>query len=357
MFSAPAILAFDPGGTKCHALLVGRDGQALGWGTSEGTGISGRSGEAIMLAARGALAGRRPASLAVVSAHGCIKQTLKLDLPIQSIPGVLERDAALALAGAECGVVVLAGTGSFVYGKTRDGRELHLDGMGPVLGDTGSAHYIGLLALRAAAKSDWHPRFHTTLLQRLNRHLGLQTLSEMINFSLKPKDRSVIAAFARIVDEEARAGDRVASGILTAAADEIADILRAVVERLEMAGEKYMLIGTGSVLRNSDIYWNRLGERARSFAPLLTPRRPPHPAVVGVALAGMRRLQGQAGAPDGGNFDAAAARLLASYANVIQTSVQGLACAPRDAGPGAQEKPSAAPGIRPSPDAHWEPGA
>lgn len=323
MSSEPAILALDPGGTKCHALLIGLDGQALGWGTSEGLNLNGRCETAIMLAARGALGSRSPKSLAVISIHGDIAKTLKLSIPIEAALGVPERDAALALAGADCGVVALAGTGAFVYGKTRDGRELHLDAMGPVLGDTGSASHIGLLAMRAAAKSEWHPRFHTTLLQRLNQHLGFKTMAEMISFSLKPKERHVIAAFARIVDEEARAGDRVAAGILIAAADEITEILRAVVERLEMAGETYMLIGTGSVIRNSDIYWNRLCDRAREFAPRLTPRRLTPPAVIGVALAGMRRLPGSAGALGKIDFPKAAANLLASCEKVIGKGVQG----------------------------------
>lgn len=310
MLSDAAILAFDPGGTKCHALLVRSDGQALGWGTGEGAGISGRSEHAQLMAARGALASQHPDSLYVVSECGNIKPLLKLGIPIRSLCCVGENDAAFALAGESYGLVVLSGTGSFVHGKTRDGRELTLDGLGPVLGDTGSAYYIGLMAMRAIAKSDWHPRFHTTLTPRFLQFFGL-TMGELVAFSLKPKDRSVIAAFARIVDEEAGAGDPVARWIITEAADEIADILRAVVERLEMTQESYTIIGTGSVIRHSNIYWDRICELARGFAPLLATKRLRHPAVVGVMLAGMRRLQ----CPD---YETAAATLLASYESVIE---------------------------------------
>ena len=305
------ILAFDPGGTKCHALLFRGDGQALGWGTGEGPGLSGRSEEAFRMAARGALARHVPKSVAVISVNDRLRPALNLSIPIRSMSWISEVEAAFALAEEACGLVVLAGTGSFVSGKTRDGRELHLDGAGPVLGDTGSAYFIGLMALRAAAKSDWHPRFHTTLQNRLYAFYGLTDFKDLIAFSLKPMDRSVIAAFARVVDEEATGGDPVARRILISAADDIADILHVVIDRLEMTRESYTMIGTGSVIMHSAIYWTRLCEQTKTFAPLLTPMRPPHPPVLGVALMGLRRAQGP-------NYDQAAATLLATYKEIMK---------------------------------------
>jgi N-acetylglucosamine kinase-like BadF-type ATPase len=139
----------------------------------------------------------------------------------------------------------------------------------------------------------------------------LSNLGDLIAFSLKPMDRSVIAASARVVDEEATAGDPIARRILIEAADDIADILQAVIDRLEMIRESYTVIGTGGVIMHSSIYWTRLCEQARRFAPLLTPTRPPHPPVLGVALIGLRREQ----VP---NYDQAAATLLATYKEIMK---------------------------------------
>lgn len=277
----------------------------------EGPGLSGRSEEAFLMAARGALANYIPKSVAVISVANRLKPALNLGIPIRATGLVSESEAALALAGQSCGLIVLSGTGSFVHGKTSDGRELHLDGAGPVLGDTGSAYFIGLMALRAAAKSDWHPRFHTNLQNRLYAFYGLTDFNDLITFSLKPMDRSVIAKFARVVDEEAAAGDPIARRIITEAADDIADILQAVIDRLEMTRESYTMIGTGSVIMHSSIYWTRLCEQVKKFAPLLTPMRPTHPPVLGVALIGLRREQGQ-------NYDQAAATLLATYKEIMK---------------------------------------
>src|ERR1035437_9743690 len=115
MHSDATILAFDPGGTKCHALLVRGDGQALGWGTGEGPGLSGRSDKAFRLAARGALAHYVPKSGAVISVNDRLRPALNLGIPIRSMSWVSESEAAFALAGQSCGLIVLSGTRSFVH--------------------------------------------------------------------------------------------------------------------------------------------------------------------------------------------------------------------------------------------------
>src|SRR5450759_317669 len=92
MNAEATILAFDPGGTKCHALLVRGDGQALGWGTGEGPGLSGRSEEAFLMAACGALAHHVPKSVAVISVSDRLEPALNLGIPIRSTSRVFESE-------------------------------------------------------------------------------------------------------------------------------------------------------------------------------------------------------------------------------------------------------------------------
>ena len=286
------ILALDLGGTKCHALLFDTTGNITGMGIGQGPEISGRSLEAARAAIQEA-AGNRPvtAEIRVVhnlpSFHSFRK---RLPIPIKEAFSIHEATAALELAGETCGIVVLSGTGAFVYGKDRAGHELNLDGLGPVLGDCGGGYSIGLHALRAAARSDWHPRYRTSLRPRVFEYCGAKDIMALIAFSLKPHDRSVIAGIAKIVDKEAQNGDKVAISILQTAADDIADILRAVLEILKMDKEPYKMIGTGSVVK-SDIFWNHLCLKARAFAPALAPTRSALPQVLGVAFAGLRHFQ------------------------------------------------------------------
>jgi N-acetylglucosamine kinase-like BadF-type ATPase len=50
---------------------------------------------------------------------------------------------AAALGQRGEGILVLAGTGSIVYGKDRRGHNVRVGGLGPLLGDEGSAFWIG----------------------------------------------------------------------------------------------------------------------------------------------------------------------------------------------------------------------
>ena len=80
---------------------------------------------------------------------------------------VTETGGTLALVGQTHGVVVLAGTGARVSARTRQGRTLELDALGPTLGDFGSGYSIGLHALRATARAAMHPRHSTRLKDRV----------------------------------------------------------------------------------------------------------------------------------------------------------------------------------------------
>jgi glucosamine kinase len=64
-------------------------------------------------------------------------------------------DAQAALLGAldgDPGVLVLAGTGSIVLGRSASGRWARAGGLGPLLGDEGSAFWMGREWLRALAR-------------------------------------------------------------------------------------------------------------------------------------------------------------------------------------------------------------
>ncbi len=297
------VLALDQGGSKCEGLLVREDGTVRRAGRAQQPGLSGRSLEAIVATIRQLLPAR-PTGRLHLALLGCTDETrttLTRQTGAAQIHLMDELDSSLALQGANCGIVVVAGTGARVSARTRGGRFLTLDGLGPVLGDVGSGYQIGRLALRAAARAAWHPRHRTGLRDRIfdacgklspARPIPGQRLHGLIHFSLCPHDRSVIASLARLVNAKAEAGDRVAIDILYEAADGIAETVHDVVDRLRIRGDSYLLIGTGSVAMHSDIYWRRLCRQVKKFAPKLSPRRSPYPPVVGVALCTLLRLNG-----------------------------------------------------------------
>ena len=122
------------------------------------------------------------------------------------------------------GVLVLAGTGSIVLGRNARGRWARAGGLGPLLGDEGSAFWIGRAWLRARA---------TAPVQR-----RLATRRDAV---------PAIAALARRVVARARRGDRLAGRIVREAQAHLAGQARAVARALALRGT-VPIGGAGSVM-------------------------------------------------------------------------------------------------------------
>lgn len=120
--------------------------------------------------------------------------------------------AYLGALGDAPGVLLLAGTGSMALGRDGRGRWIRAGGLGPLLGDEGSAFWIGREWLRGSARpADF---------ARLRRILG------------SPQPVARIAALATVVVRRARAGSPRARAIVSEAQDALADLLLAAAKRV-----------------------------------------------------------------------------------------------------------------------------
>lgn len=288
-----AVLALDAGGSKCDALLVDSDGQILGYGHRNTPGVGGRSSSEVLRAAAGAFKEHRRFERLILSCVGSNLSTnlfslFKADnVQVQTCD---EASVALAQAGHRHGVVLLAGTGAFACGVLPDGRVSHLDGWGPILADFGSGHSIGLMGLRALTRCDWHPRHQTSMRDPILERLGVRDPGNLHRLNLFMQDRSVVASLARIVSEEAEKGDAVARNVMREAATNLSETFRDVVSNLEIGEAEFPAVGTGSVIRNSDYYWETLVAKLREIAPGCAPVRLRERPVMGVTLLGLRLL-------------------------------------------------------------------
>ncbi len=297
------ILAVDAGGSKCDAVLLQENGTTIGWGhvdqhtpggTRERLG-HGRAADTIAQAIRQAVSDWYLDELFLLGIGAVLPpNSIQPDrLGSVHFSRVLEVEPAYALMGEKVGLVVVSGTGAFVHGCTPDGKHVHLDGVGPLLGDYGGGYAIGLMGLRKAARSYMHPRHATSLAPALLDALGLSQrngLEELTGFMLQAHDRSAIALLAAIVDRQARDGDQIANDILIEAANALAGTTWDAIDHLHIAHEEYPLIGMGSVAVKSDIFWQRFCETVVAFAPRLRFVRLPHPPVFGTALIGLQQL-------------------------------------------------------------------
>jgi N-acetylglucosamine kinase-like BadF-type ATPase len=69
---------------------------------------------------------------------------------------LISGDMVIAHAGAlemKPGILILAGTGSAIYGSDASGRSVKVGGWGPAYGDEGSAHWIAVEGMKAAARA------------------------------------------------------------------------------------------------------------------------------------------------------------------------------------------------------------
>jgi glucosamine kinase len=175
---------------------------------------------------------------------------------ISSVVGgklLLAGDDEIALDGAFLagpGILIIAGTGSNVLGRTADGTVYHAGGWGPALGDEGSGFWIGQEALRAAfwAKDRSVP---TTLLAAIQKLWGTESIGEIVE-KANAHPGPDLPALAPIVVECAGAGDELATAVLQRAGIELADQVSLVALKMKESGSRRKIEAayTGSVLEH-----------------------------------------------------------------------------------------------------------
>jgi N-acetylglucosamine kinase-like BadF-type ATPase len=148
-----------------------------------------------------------------------------------------------SLAGID-GINIVAGTGSIGYGE-RLGRTARAGGWGDILGDEGSAFWIGIEGLRAFAKmSDGRlPLGPIYELVRQSTHLDRDLdLCALTQSGDRFGGREQIAGFCRLMSVAAADGDSVADAIFRRAADELLAIAVSVREQLAFPAAEPALI-------------------------------------------------------------------------------------------------------------------
>ena len=139
-----------------------------------------------------------------------------------------------ALAGCD-GINVVAGTGSIGYGEY-EARSARAGGWGEVFSDEGSAYWVAREGLTLFSKmSDGRaPRgaSYELLREHFNLNVDLDVCAAI--YGPPPLPRSEIAALAPLIARAAKQGDQGAHRIFETAAQELAAIVHAIREQLEV---------------------------------------------------------------------------------------------------------------------------
>lgn len=147
------------------------------------------------------------------------------------------------------GLLVIAGTGSIVWGRQPDGRIERCGGRGGLMGDEGSGWAIAITGLRAVLRMADGWGDETRLLAAAVARFAVSEASELPAVLAQPAtSRGEIAAFAVDVVAAANAGDRVAREIVAAAASDLGRQAIAVGRRIGVLADGYPLHVAGGVL-------------------------------------------------------------------------------------------------------------
>jgi len=162
-------------------------------------------------------------------------------------------DALIALvAGAQDapGVVIIAGTGSIVYGRNASGQAARAGGWGHMVGDEGSGYWLGREAVAAVMRAADGRGPSTRLTDDILAHFNVTDVSRLPRIVYdRETPRMNVAALGPIVDGAASVGDAVATRILERAIDELALGALSVATRLEMRGDTFTFFLAGGVFK------------------------------------------------------------------------------------------------------------
>ncbi|HVF11002.1 MAG TPA: BadF/BadG/BcrA/BcrD ATPase family protein [Abditibacteriaceae bacterium] len=136
---------------------------------------------------------------------------------VSNRPWSLDTDAAAAHSGAFTGgpgIILSAGTGAICLGIDDHGERFYADGWGPLLGDEGSAYWMGMEALRAVCRAADGRGQRTRLTAPILGALNVANCDALVQFMYSDRcTRDQIARLSRVVISMAEAGAQVAISI------------------------------------------------------------------------------------------------------------------------------------------------
>jgi len=157
----------------------------------------------------------------------------------------IESDARIALEGAfsgNAGSILIAGTGSIMFGKDEQGNIHRIGGYGRYIGDEGSGYRIGRKGLNAAARAFDGRTKQTKIIDLLSQEFSINTPEELITEVYR--NNFNISSVAPLVFDAAESGDVTAQRILEDEGDELLLHIAAMKSKLKVSLLKVSLIGS-----------------------------------------------------------------------------------------------------------------
>jgi N-acetylglucosamine kinase len=294
------ILGFDGGATKTECVLIDEAGNILASGRSGASnpGLVGfeRAIEEIKKAAQAAASGARvrpdaiSALCAGIAGVGTVKAADRMrSLLAAAFPSVVMKvctdlEIALAATGTGPAIVLIAGTGSAAIGRAVNGEVRRAGGLGPQVGDQGSARDVARKAVAAARLELDRGGEESALGKQLKRQLGIANWREFENRIGNAPPEQIYPQLFPVVANAADARDPMAREILCAAAKDLGALVKTLADDLNLQHVRFRLAKTGGMIGHCAFFDNELDSRLREAAPTakigLLPISPAHAAAL-----------------------------------------------------------------------------
>jgi N-acetylglucosamine kinase-like BadF-type ATPase len=274
------VLGFDGGGTKTECVLMDETGTILARslsGPSNAVNVGSKaSAAALAEAGMEALrsAGKPPSDVAHILAgisgagepnvQAEIRATLKPNFPNATIVITSDLILSLAATGEIPSLVVIAGTGSAVLGRTSPRSVARAGGFGPIIGDAGSANDIGRKTVARCFQ------------KVLNKEKFLLTDEICSTFDCtwtqfvdlaRQQPTVIFPKVFPIVAKAAELGDSSARAILTIAGFDLLAQVQEVVRQLQLQGKNFFLAKTGGLFDGSPFLNDHFDDLIRKVLP------------------------------------------------------------------------------------------
>jgi N-acetylglucosamine kinase-like BadF-type ATPase len=274
------VLGFDGGGTKTDCVLMDETGAILARARSGASNPTtfGVEASVASLSAGGkdalCAAGKSRPDVAYIVAgvsgaaepkmRSALQWGLQPEFPNAAIAVTSDLVLSLAATGEIPSLVVIAGTGSAVLGRTAPIELARAGGFGPVIGDPGSAYDIG----------------RKTLALYFQKHLSKEEfplatkILELFDCKFdeffdqaRSQPGAIFPKVFPIVAAAAETGDVSARALLTSAAEDLRDQVREVLEKLKLKESSFFLAKTGGVFDGSAFLNAQFDSMVRGIAP------------------------------------------------------------------------------------------
>lgn len=203
---------------------------------------------------------------------------------------IVTSDARIALEGAfsgRPGIILIAGTGSIIFGKDRAGYLYRVGGFGRYIGDEGGGYSIGRLGLQAVAKSFDGRGPETKLLNIIREKYNINSAEDLINRVYK--DNLDFASIAPDVVQCAEEGDEACREILRKEAEELVLHIKAIKDKIKVRLVNIAFIG--GLLSTENYYCKLLRKIILQKLEGVNVILPEHPPAYGAVLLGIEAIE------------------------------------------------------------------